>query len=155
MWRCHCINVFSSWSRYSCASIPQSLSMTISTTASFKLSWSVLPSCSGVIALAVALRRSAVICLASGLVKSRNPSPTPRRISARPHLISINGTEIITITIQCQLLDLTLILALLSQTKNEGLLLGIDLRSHPQVFTHLPAMPNGLSGTFLNRERAT
>ena len=27
-----------------------------------------------------ALRRSAVICLASGLVKSRNPSATPTRI---------------------------------------------------------------------------
>ena len=87
--------------------------------------------------------------------KEQEPQSNDNKVSAPPHFLSINGSEIITRTIQCQLLDLTLILALLSQTKNEGLLLVIDLRSHPQVFTHLPAMPNGLSGAFLNRERAT
>ena len=55
-------------------------SVIVFTAASFTLSWKVLPSFSGAMALVVALSRSAVTWRAPGLVKRRDPTPIPRRI---------------------------------------------------------------------------
>jgi len=55
-------------------------SKTFSTKASFTLSSKVLPSFCGAMASPAARSTSPVICRASGLVKSKNPRPTPIRI---------------------------------------------------------------------------
>ncbi len=59
-------------------------SKTSSTKAFFTLSSKVLPSFWGVMASPAARSRSPVICRASGLVKSKNPRPTPIRIFSTP-----------------------------------------------------------------------